>query len=629
MSLRYHFVNRDFHKSNEEWSTVDEIDFDDSVTEYVLYLVDLVQRAERYDGWEGPIHYEIASGETTKAIMELAEIGGEIALKTLISALQNTLYDLPADVAEALGKMGRAEAVEPLIKSLNHPSAVVREEVVLALGAIGDNRAVDVLIPLLSDKHPSITNAAAKALGNIKDSDCLDSLWKVALNHQDVYCRISASKSIGMLSSNKSVDMFLDYLNDSNKEKKFVAVVALGQIGDERASQPLVEILGTTHSGLLSKTFLDIVGESINSLGLIKDENTVEPLVELAMKGEYKYKVADAIKSIGGMKGVELLIKFLNHKDDQIRERAVNLMYDLVKKTDQPKMKEVYSAKCVDAVIKSLKDGNENVMKVATRILSEIKDERTIVPLILSYQKEKYTYNSSISGAISTITDDLMGTLIQNYKSGDSTLRQHIQYGVMGIHSISNKGVSVLINSLNDNDEQLKLIIINLLSNSFDENAVESLIDLLNDKSDSIRIAAIRALGEIRNKKATESLVKLLTDDNSDVRGLTCFALGMIGELKSTKIIEDIALNDSDNSVRLTATYSLGDFKDHSSGDTLAKLLYDPDDEIKKAAAGSLFNCIGDSGIPMVEKAFKDNQSMLTEVLTSWKNEKLIRFMNL
>lgn len=587
----------------------------------ISHLVSVVQNAEKYDGWEGPLHYQIASGHTTDAAMRLAELGGEEALQTLISALKNTHYGLPADMAKALGKLGHKDAVEPLIESLNHQDDEVQQEVISALGEIGDQRAVDPLIEKLMDWR--MCARAAKALGKLRAEKSLERLWMVALNHDDVFYRIEASKAIGIISGAKSTDTFVQTLNDEDEFKRFVATVALGQIGDRKASPALVEILHQSHSKILGHMYLDIVGESINSLGLIKDENVIEDLINLAMTGHYTDSVVKAIRNIGGSKGINLLIQLMKHEDDEIRILAIDLLSTLNLETSSPPMREASSEECVEAFIQSLEDTNHVVVNTAIYALGTVRDLKAIKSLILSYDKERYSKRNNLtSTALRNITNNLTETLIETFKNGSSQIRRHIKYGLL--NSSSQNDTETLIGTLEDNDDELRLVVIPILAQINDSKSVKPLMKLLNDDDSEIREASIDALGKLGFPQATEPLMELFNDGDSKIRIAITRALGGIKDPNSLEMIENIALNDIDTDVRISAVYSIGRIGKSSSKETLTILLYDPIEKINQTAAESLFDCIADSGIPLVEEAFKNNEAMLNDVLNSWNRKKWI-----
>lgn len=178
-------------------------------------------------------------------------------------------------------KMKRKRDVDGLIKLLEHNDLELQTKAALALGEIGNLRAVMPLLKLMQYEEPDLLIVASSALNKFN---------KTVL-----------------------VKPFIDALNDKNSGLmvwRFVAY-ALGEIGDPRAVEPLINKINVVDSFLstvsaealvkigkpavlplinkLKDKNDDIVNESINILCLIGDPQTLEPLkkIELQTKNVY------------------------------------------------------------------------------------------------------------------------------------------------------------------------------------------------------------------------------------------------------------------------------------------------------------------------------------------------------
>lgn len=112
-------------------------------------------------------------------------------------------------VAYLLGQAGDPRAIEPLIDALQDTHVGVRGAAANALGVIGDDLAVPYLRPLLKHDNPQLVTWAAFALTRL-GQDHFDHIV-TALNHPQVEVRRSA-------------------------------VLALQQLGDQRAIGPLIAL---------------------------------------------------------------------------------------------------------------------------------------------------------------------------------------------------------------------------------------------------------------------------------------------------------------------------------------------------------------------------------------------------
>ncbi len=135
------------------------------------------------------------------------------AVEPLILKLRSRYSGAREGAAWALGRIGDARAVQPLIQTLDDIDVYVRKDVVWALGRIGDARAVEPLKQALKDGYSQVRREAVEALGKIRDVRAVNSLIRVVLNREE------------------KVDVRME------------AIRALEEMGDERALEPLNEVL--------------------------------------------------------------------------------------------------------------------------------------------------------------------------------------------------------------------------------------------------------------------------------------------------------------------------------------------------------------------------------------------------
>lgn len=86
------------------------------------------------------------------AVMKLGMMGGDQAVRALMTAVQNDTEDLIVRGRSALmlGKLKDVRAVEPLIRALNAPGYQTPLYAAEALGNIGDPRAIPHLLALVN-----------------------------------------------------------------------------------------------------------------------------------------------------------------------------------------------------------------------------------------------------------------------------------------------------------------------------------------------------------------------------------------------------------------------------------------------------------------------------------------------
>lgn len=100
------------------------------------------------------------------AVMKLGMMGGEEAVRTLISVVRNQHEDLivRGRAALMLGKLGDARAVGPLIEALDAPGFLTRVHAAQSLGKLGDPRAIEPLLRVVETESDKFRDAAQEAL---------------------------------------------------------------------------------------------------------------------------------------------------------------------------------------------------------------------------------------------------------------------------------------------------------------------------------------------------------------------------------------------------------------------------------------------------------------------------------
>ena len=122
--------------------------------------------------------------------------------------------------------------------------------------------------------------------------------------------------------TSRIVDHLIESLKDRRWNRRRYACGNLGDIGDRRAVEPLIELL---------KDIDQVQICSVEALGKIGDKRAVKPLIELLNNGDNfvrKY-VANALGYIGDERAVEPLIELLNNGSPRERTCAANALHQI------------------------------------------------------------------------------------------------------------------------------------------------------------------------------------------------------------------------------------------------------------------------------------------------------------
>jgi len=152
---------------------------------------------------------------------------GECAAETMIDSLKrsNVDPDTRAGAAINLGHMGQA-VIPKLVDLLRDEDANVRELGVLALACTGNPKAMEAIASMRKEKDKSV---------------------------------LRTMNTILQLFYPPSVDRLLSLMKDRNATTRKIAVIALGNMGDSRAIEPLIAVARSDkYEGVRSEAFYSL-----------------------------------------------------------------------------------------------------------------------------------------------------------------------------------------------------------------------------------------------------------------------------------------------------------------------------------------------------------------------------------
>jgi len=224
-----------------------------------------------------------------EAAEALGMLGDERAVEPLITALKRVEFSgVRWKAAEALSKIGNP-AVPLLIATLQHPDDDVRWKAAIALGEISNPDAIGPLIALFSDEDRFVRSRAAQAVSMIGEPAVTPLIH--TLKDEDPAMRRGAALALAKIKSVNTVEPLIRALADKEVMVRTEAAAALAAIGTP-ALHPLL--------GFLKSAQGDIRIEVLTALGELKDEGAIEPLIQLLDNADEDERkaIADAIDAI-------------------------------------------------------------------------------------------------------------------------------------------------------------------------------------------------------------------------------------------------------------------------------------------------------------------------------------------
>jgi len=451
------------------------------------------------DGLIKALSYQKSGKFRQQAAWALGVIGDARAVESLIVVLKDKDAWVRRVAAEVLGKIG-TPAVEPLIAALKDEDVHVREAATVALGKIGDSRAVEPLITALKDKDPMGRAEAANTLGEIGDARAVEPLvamlkdehmpaaasaldklgWKPGKDDASIAYFIIKQNweecvRIGAPAVEPLIIGLIAVLRGSNWGARIKAIEMLGEIGDARATEPLIAALEDRDGDE------NLRNKATEALAKIGDARAVAPLITRLnhRNEEVRQAAAEWLVKIG-KPAVEPLITRLNHRDEEVCQAAAEELVKIGKPAVEP-------------LIAALKDKNVSVRDGAVEVLGKIGDTRAVEPLIAALKGNYFGMREA--EALGLICDArAVGPLITSLESDDLRVLKAAHEALVKIGA---PAVEPLIAAIKDSDKDVRQRAVEVLGKIGDARAAESLIAALKDSDKSVRQAVAVALDQL------------------------------------------------------------------------------------------------------------------------------------
>ena len=256
--------------------------------------------------------------------------------------------------------------------------------------------------------------------------------------------------------SNHLIDQLINILQPNNLLlSRWRAALALGEIKDERAVEPLIKALKSSDP--------DLREHAARALGDIGDPKAIVPLVEnlVNKNGQSVGATSTALSEIG-KPAVNLLISNLKDTSSEVRQKIATTLG------------QIKDERAVEPLCNLLEDSDSEVRESAARALSWIKDSRGILPLIKALQDVESKVRSSAASSLGVFRDKRTFTpLINALKDKDSNVRFSAALSLSTHENI--RAMKPLLKALKDEDSWVRFIAASALGKIGDESVIPSL----------------------------------------------------------------------------------------------------------------------------------------------------------
>lgn len=537
----------------------------------------------------------------------------------------------------AISNSKEPEASAKLKQALADENWYVRGEAARALGRLGDKSSVPVLVPLLQDDSWFVRFAAIEAIAGLRPSVAApaSATWpdlpslRDALSSSDEYVRARAAAA-SPAAGDSAIDLLIKTLGDKEPVVRRAAIQALGELKATNAVAPLTEYLKDEDQSIRKTSAI--------ALGRIGDKRATATVETAANSNVDQWEYAAALYRLGNRDHLNQVTDALRSEYSDVRREALKTLLEFgdsralpallalanddgaVKRGESPWIRLALADGLAHfdgeepriVLINMLGDPEAAVRAASATSLVKMSStdpkseasQRSLIALIGALKKE------TIPIVVTAITDGLsvfdrarVADLLLDARTADGKLSPTI-LGVLAASGVTAESETSQLSAGNA-AEQIRAA--ERLSRLGDPRAVSPLIDALTEAKDlQVRVKSAEALGALRDRHAVEPLINAAHAPEAQLRTAAVTALGLIGDHLAAEALF-VAVHDNEPAVREAGLQSLAAFG--ISLERVSSDLSSSNWQVRAAAVTTLAR-LGDRGaVPPIVSALNDKDS--------------------
>ena len=470
-------------------------------------------------------------------------------------------------LAKVIAGFGEA-ATMPLLDSLDAaPNLNARIWSAQVLGKIRDRRATNALVKRLNDRSEQMRISVANALGDIADNRAFRPLIEIILRDPVAAVRSQAATSLGRIGDEGALPLLVNSLGDPEYWMRFRALEAIEALAPKDRS-PIENALSDSNPEVRRRAAL-----ALERLGALEDAFvdlvSPEPDKELAARTR--------LIAVGRAGLSERLARHLDADDVFMRERIASLLGPVGD-----------AGHSID-LLRRLDDTSEEVRFAAIESLGDLGSAVACAPLIaLLSHSDSMHRTQAVAALVRFPSDVLSGELASliTLHGSESDEERFAATQVLGM--VAGPKVDLLLRgSLKDRYIEVRAFAAKTLGSRGVAEATDELGLCLGDPEDRIRTAAAAALGAIGGERAIGLLLAAMPQTSGEQRDSICGTLAALG-YDSVRPLLDVLMASTDVKTRLGAIWTLGKTGDARAAKLLRLMLHEEDTLLRSSAAGAL-----------------------------------------
>jgi len=475
------------------------------------------------------------------------------SLADIQSALQSQDEEVRRRAIQDLRGMKLQNISTVLFGSLGDESWRVRKEAVeVFVSSDPDEGSIEELLELLrSEDNAGLRNSAAEAVARLGERATAPLIRLVKDDDPDV--RKFVIDVMGSICATDFVPHLLSALQDADVNVAAAAAEHLGNLGDARVVQDLIQAIVLNDSDLFRFSALAAIGK------LAVPAPVPEEIKQLASRNLLRRAVYECLGSIADASAVDLLLEGMTVRQKSSRDAAVLALFRVYSRSVPEARQTIESAlqmyrggELVSLLISSFDPRDTYLAEAFVVILDIIGDKRSVDLFLQAFACERLS-----------------------------------RVAVKALKHLGADGIDTLISRYAGIDEESRSAICALIGECAYRNGSDIVLEALNDPAPLVRKAAVSAAGKLGLTGCIPRIVRLLDDADHEVRtsAVTCLqTLALIDRNGIYAVASQIGDSEQPEQRRNAAILfaALGD------GDRLSLLVKDEDALVREAAVSSI-----------------------------------------
>jgi HEAT repeat protein len=560
------------------------------------------------------------------AVSTLAHHGAAV-VDALVHTLREQHHDLSVlSSALDLLSVSDIDIVEPVLRFLDDEDANLRIQAALILGQRRYRRAIAPLIARLADDDANVRFHVIEALGRLHAVEASEALIEIALE-RDFFLAFPAIQALTQLGNTLAAPRLVPLLAD--ELLRAPVIEALGELGDEDVTVPLVELLNKSDAPT------EVITDALAGLFSRYEErygagDHIADLVRRTVSATGIQNILDAVQHVSAdrLPGLARVLGWL--AGNAVRRALTRLLGQGSVRSHVVEALVRNGAGVVVPLIEQLQAEDLETRQAAAVALGRIGDRRATAPLVAALDDRELTLVAA--SALARIGDGAaFEGLVTRLGDPDGAVRQAV---IAALNSIGHPHMPHRIAALlteadpivresalriagyfgyadcldgvlaycRDENEIVRRTAIEQLPFFEDPHVFEALTWALEHDTAPVRAAAAASLARVEHPSRAAALLRALGDADSWVRFVTLRSLGMIGAPEAVPPVLATVDTDPAPHVRLAAIEVIGRISPAEALGVLEPLTTSPNPDIARAAVAALGNVDRDEALTILEQ---------------------------